>query len=68
MKLRDMIFMFAGLFIMISLVLAHVLGQADLSKPTFLWFTAFVGFNLFQTSFTGFCPLARILKALGVKE
>lgn len=68
MKLRSMIFMFAGLFIMISLVLAHVLGQADLSKPSFLWFTAFVGFNLFQTSFTGFCPLAKILKALGVKE
>ena len=68
MKLRSMIFMFAGLFILISLGLSHYLGQADLSKPTFLWFTAFVGFNLFQTSFTGFCPLAKILKALGVKE
>jgi len=68
MKLRSMIFMFVGLFIMISLVLAHVFGQADLSKPSFLWFTAFIGINLFQTSFTGFCPLAIILKALGVKE
>lgn len=68
MKLRNMIFMFAGLFIIVSLVLAHVLGQADLSKPSFLWLTAFVGINLFQTSFTGFCPLAVILKAFGVKE
>jgi hypothetical protein len=68
MSLNRMIFMFAGLFIIISLVLAHVLGQADLSKPSFLWFTAFVGINLFQTSFTGFCPLAKILKAFGVKE
>lgn len=68
MKLRNMIFMFAGLFILASLALSHFYGQADLSKPTFLWFTAFVGFNLFQTSFTGFCPLAKILKALGVKE
>jgi hypothetical protein len=67
MNLRNMIMMFAGLFIIISLVLTHVLGQADLSKPSFLWFTAFVGFNLFQSSFTGFCPLAKILKAFGVK-
>ncbi|HHL31345.1 MAG TPA: DUF2892 domain-containing protein [Oceanospirillales bacterium] len=68
MRLNRMVFMFAGLFIIVSLVLAHVLGQADLSKPSFLWFTAFVGVNLFQTSFTGFCPLAKILKAFGVKE
>jgi hypothetical protein len=33
-----------------------------------LWFTAFVGFNLLQSSFTGFCPLAMILKRLGVKS
>jgi len=32
-----------------------------------LWFTAFVGANLFQAAFTGFCPLAKILKAVGVK-
>jgi hypothetical protein len=32
-----------------------------------LWFTAFVGANLFQTAFTGFCPLAIILKKLGGK-
>ncbi|MBR9986752.1 MAG: DUF2892 domain-containing protein [Desulfosarcina sp.] len=32
-----------------------------------LWFTAFVGANLLQSSFTGFCPLAKILKPLGIK-
>jgi hypothetical protein len=33
-----------------------------------LWFTAFVGANLLQFGFSGFCPLASILKKLGVKE
>ena len=58
----------AGAFIMLSLVLAHATGQADLSKLSWLWFTAFVGINLFQSGFTQFCPLVNILKKLGVKE
>jgi len=33
-----------------------------------LWFTAFVGANLLQASFTGFCPMVKVLKRLGVKE
>ena len=68
MNVNRMVMMFAGLFILLSLILAHVSGQVDLTKPSWLWFTAFVGFNLFQSSFTGFCPLAKILKTLGVKE
>jgi hypothetical protein len=36
----------AGFFIMTSLVLAHVMGQVDMSKLSWLWFTAFVGANL----------------------
>ncbi len=68
MNVNRMVMMFAGLFILLSLILAHVSGQVDLTKPSWLWFAAFVGFNLFQSSFTGFCPLAKILKALGVKE
>ncbi len=68
MNVNRMVMMFAGLFILISLILAHVTGQVDLTKPSWLWFTVFVGFNLFQSSFTGFCPLAKILKAAGVKE
>lgn len=58
----------AGLFVLVSLLLAHITGDVNLLKPTWLWIAVFVGFNLFQSSFTGFCPLAKILKAAGVKE
>ncbi|GAA4820638.1 sulfurtransferase [Marinicella pacifica] len=58
----------AGLFVLLSLLLAHITGDVNLLKPTWLWVAVFVGFNLFQSSFTGFCPLAKILKAVGVKE
>jgi hypothetical protein len=50
---------FAGSFILISLLLAHY------HNPLWMWFTAFVGANLLQAAFTGFCPLAVILKKLG---
>jgi len=55
-----LVFRFAGLFVLASLALAHV------HTPAWLWFTAFVGANMLQASFTGFCPLARILARLGV--
>lgn len=58
----------AGFFIMLSLILAHVTGQADLSRLSWLWFTAFVGANLFQSGFTRFCPLDSILRKFGVPE
>lgn len=61
MSLDRMVFAFAGAFILISLVLAHFVS------PMWLWFTAFVGANMLQTAFTGFCPLVIILKKLGVK-
>lgn len=51
----------AGTFILVSLALAHW------HSPNWLWFTAFVGANLFQASFTGFCPLAAVLKRFGLK-
>lgn len=51
---------FAGSFILASLLLAHY------HSPYWLWFTAFVGFNLLQSSFTRFCPLEIILRKLGV--
>ena len=50
---------FAGSFILISLLLAYY------HSAYWLWFTAFVGFNLLQSSFTGFCPLEIILRKLG---
>jgi hypothetical protein len=51
----------AGSMILISLLLSQIYS------PYWLWFTAFVGANLLQSSFTGFCPLVKILKPLGVK-
>ncbi len=68
MTVTRMVFMFAGVFIMLSLALAHFSGQVNMAELSWLWLTAFVGANLFQSSFTGFCPLAKILKAMGVKE
>lgn len=61
MTLDRMVFAFAGTFILISLILSQ------LFSPMWLWFTAFVGVNMLQTAFTGFCPLVIILKKLGVK-
>jgi hypothetical protein len=58
----------AGFFILLSLVLAHVYGQADLSQLSWLWFTAFVGVNLFQSGFTNFCPMDKILARCGLKD
>lgn len=49
---------FAGSFILASLLLAQVHSRY------WLWFTAFVGFNLLQSSFTKFCPLELVLKRL----
>ena len=58
----------AGFFILFSLSLAHFMGQVDLGTMSWLWFTLFVGANLFQSGFTKFCPLDDILKKLGVPE
>jgi hypothetical protein len=56
---------FAGLFILISLGLAHFSGQIDISSMSWLWITVFVGANLTQAGITTFCPLTKILKAAG---
>lgn len=53
---------FAGSFILISLLLAHF------HSLYWLWFTAFVGLNLLQSSFTSFCPLEIILRKVGVGQ
>jgi hypothetical protein len=56
----------AGTFILLSLALG-VDGSPLFHHQNWLWFTAFVGFNLLQSGFTQFCPLELILKKLGVK-
>ena len=68
MNVNQWVRVFAGFFIMLSLGLAHFSGQIDLGHMSWLWFTAFVGVNLFQSGFTKFCPLDMMLKKLGVKE
>ncbi len=52
----------AGSFILISVNLAVFYSI------NWLWFTGFIGLNLLQSAFTGFCPLAIILKKMGVKS
>ena len=52
---------FAGIFVLISLILAYFVSLK------WLWFTAFVGFNLFQSAFTNWCPMMWVLKKCGVK-
>jgi len=51
----------AGTMVLLSLVLAYLVS------PLWLWLTAFVGPNLLQSAFTGFCPAAIVFKRLGVK-
>lgn len=62
MTIERAVFAFAGTVIIASLLLSQF------HDVRWLWLTGFVGANLLQTSFTGFCPLARILKALGMKS
>lgn len=61
MTIDRLVVAFAGSFILISLVLSQ------LHHPYWLFFTTFVGANLLQSAFTGFCPMAKILKAFGAK-
>jgi hypothetical protein len=58
MTIENQIRAFAGTFILASLLLAHFHSQH------WLWFTAFVGVNLLQSAFTGFCPLEIILRRM----
>lgn len=61
MTLDRAVMAFAGAMILLSLALSQ------LHNINWLWFTAFVGVNILQASFTGFCPLVKILKAMGMK-
>lgn len=67
MIVTDWIHTLAGTFILISLLLG-VPASPIFHSIYWLFFTAFVGLNLFQYGITKFCPMAYILKALGVPE
>ncbi len=61
MTVERLLRMIAGFFILLSLALSVYHDQR------WLWFTAFVGLNLFQSAFTNWCPMMTILRKLGVK-
>jgi len=56
----------AGTFVLLSLALGAP-ASPWFSSANWLWFTAFVGANLFQSGFTGFCPLEIALERLGIR-
>lgn len=60
MTIDKMVMRFAGAVVLLGLALGFYVN------PNWYWLCAFVGANLLQASFTGFCPLAMILKRLGV--
>ena len=61
MTLDRSVLAFAGFMVLLSVVLTVWVS------PLFVWLTVFVGFNMFQSAFTGFCPAASVLKRLGFK-
>lgn len=61
MTIERTIMAFAGMMVLISVALTTWVS------PHFIWLTVFVGFNLFQSAFTGFCPVAILMKKAGLK-
>ena len=62
MTIQRIIFLVAGSLVLTGLALGHFVNEWWLLLPTF------VGFNMFQTAFTGFCPLERILIRMGIGQ
>ena len=62
MSLERSTMAFAGFMVLLSLALTYFV------HPYFVWFTVFVGANLFQSAFTGFCPAAMLMHKMGVKS
>ncbi|WP_306031265.1 DUF2892 domain-containing protein [Stappia sp. MMSF_3263] len=61
MTLDRAVLAFAGAMTLLSLALTLAVS------PLFVWFTAFIGLNMLQAAFTGFCPAAMVFKRIGVK-
>ena len=62
MNLDRAVFAFAGVMTLLSVALTHFVS------PWFVLFTVFIGVNLLQSAFTGFCPAAIVFKKLGVSS
>ena len=62
MSLEKSVEAFAGFMVLLSVALTYFV------HPYFVWLTVFVGVNLFQQSFTGFCPAAMVMRKMGVRS
>ena len=62
MTVQKFVMAFAGVLVLTSALLAHFV------HPAFVWVAAFVGANLLQSVFTGFCPLATFVRKAGVRD
>jgi len=62
MNIDRIVFAVAGSFILLSVILSQI------HSPYWIYFAAFVGANLLQSSISGFCPMAVILKKIGVQS
>ena len=62
MTIEKAVIRFAGFMILFSVLLTSYVNEH------FIWFTVFIGLNLFQSSFTGFCPAAIVFKKLGSRS
>lgn len=61
MSLDKTVLAFAGVMVLVSVALTVWVS------PLFVWFTVFIGLNLIQSAFTGFCPAALLFRLLGIK-
>ncbi len=61
MTLDRSVMLFAGCMVLVSVLLTAFVS------PLFIWFTVFIGVNLIQSSFTGFCPAAMVFRKLGIR-
>ena len=62
MSLEKSVEAFAGFMVLLSVALTYFV------HPAFVWLTVFVGANLLQQSFTGFCPAAIVMRKLGIRS
>ncbi|WP_054005274.1 YgaP family membrane protein [Cypionkella psychrotolerans] len=62
MTLDRSVLLFAGIMTLLSVVLTAFVS------PYFIWLTVFIGANLIQSAFTGFCPAASVFRAFGIKK
>ena len=60
MSLERAIMAFAGVMVLLSIALTQLVS------PWFWLMTAFIGLNLFQSAFTGFCPAGMVMKRMGI--